>query len=675
MVADLVPACAGCGVQLRSASPMMAGKGPRWVVALLLAVATLLAGCGTVISLALGKPALKSSAVYSEAMTRARSSPQVLEELGQPLNEDWPVRGEIRRVAAGGYAEMAIPISGPKGTGQLSVIGNLVSGSWKISRLVLLQRGGKGKIDLSPPPTRESLKLPGSGKIFLVPLGRPTTYSLDDFPAYYQQKFGIEVEILPWVPLDPGVENPSRGQAVAEKLIDLMRRSEPAFSEDPDAFLIGISEKDMYIEAYSWRYAFNLRRKGRFAVVSTARMRSTSIPAPAIPEAAYVRLRKMLTKNIGILYYKLPLSSDPTSVLYGRIDEARDIDDMGEEFLGADGAWNPTPQSGVCVTITRTGRKQSYWKFDCGYLPPADTMAESFEVDLAQGLFVQSQTDFYIDEPFPLQLTRMYRPGDPWSRAFGIGTNHSLDIFLVGDAPKLSYIELILENGARIHFQRVSSGTGHINAEYVADNGSDNEFDRSFIRWNGNGWDLNRRDGWTFVFPASDTAKRPQQAALTGIHDSHGHAFKLVRNANGDLLHVTTPNANSIHFEYDSAGRVTRAKSNLGRYVVYHYDSSGRLMRVQDSAGRDQRYSFDSQNRMTAVQDGPGPPYLTNEYDAQGYVVRQTFDERRELAYRYVRKTDHEVMQMELTDPDGYVRRFTHGPHGFVQSLPEAPYR
>ena len=112
-VADMAPTCGRCGVQLRSASPMMAGKGPRRVVALLVAVATLLAGCGTVVSLALGNPALKSSAVYSEAMRRARSSPQVLEELGQPLNEDWPARGEIRRVAAGGYAEMTIPISGP----------------------------------------------------------------------------------------------------------------------------------------------------------------------------------------------------------------------------------------------------------------------------------------------------------------------------------------------------------------------------------------------------------------------------------------------------------------------------------------------------------------------------------------------------------------------------------
>lgn len=32
-----------------------------------------------------------------------------------------------------------------------------------------------------------------------------------------------------------------------------------------------------------------------------------------------VRLRKMLTKNIGIMYYKLPQKSDGNSVMFGPI--------------------------------------------------------------------------------------------------------------------------------------------------------------------------------------------------------------------------------------------------------------------------------------------------------------------------------------------------------------------
>jgi hypothetical protein len=44
------------------------------------------------------------------------------------------------------------------------------------------------------------------------------------------------------------------------------------------------------------------------------------------------RLRKMVTKNIGILYFRLPLSDDPRSVLYSKIGGAQEFDRMSEDF-------------------------------------------------------------------------------------------------------------------------------------------------------------------------------------------------------------------------------------------------------------------------------------------------------------------------------------------------------
>ncbi|HEY6373397.1 MAG TPA: hypothetical protein VIX37_22670 [Candidatus Sulfotelmatobacter sp.] len=45
---------------------------------------------------------------------------------------------------------------------------------------------------------------------------------------------------------------------------------------------------------------------------------------PMTPETPATRLRKIVTKDIGILYYGLPQSGDPHSVLYSQIMESKD---------------------------------------------------------------------------------------------------------------------------------------------------------------------------------------------------------------------------------------------------------------------------------------------------------------------------------------------------------------
>jgi hypothetical protein len=40
----------------------------------------------------------------------------------------------------------------------------------------------------------------------------------------------------------------------------------------------------------------------------------------------------MVAKNIGIMYYGLPISQDPRSVLYGQIDGVDELDVMTEYF-------------------------------------------------------------------------------------------------------------------------------------------------------------------------------------------------------------------------------------------------------------------------------------------------------------------------------------------------------
>ena len=68
------------------------------------------------------------------------------------------------------------------------------------------------------------------------------------------------------------------------------------------------------------------------AVVSYARMNPVIFGNLPDDELLQSRLRKMVTKNVGIMCYGLPLSPDPRSVMYGNIGGTDELDVMTEDF-------------------------------------------------------------------------------------------------------------------------------------------------------------------------------------------------------------------------------------------------------------------------------------------------------------------------------------------------------
>ncbi len=81
-------------------------------------------------------------------------------------------------------------------------------------------------------------------------------------------------------------------------------------------------------------------------------------------------------------------------------------------------------------------------------VPLANSPKVGDPVDLQTGLYIRSNTDLHLKDSIPIQLTRTYRNADPRSRAFGIGTSTSFDMFIIGDSKAFSYVELILSDGA-----------------------------------------------------------------------------------------------------------------------------------------------------------------------------------------------------------------------------------
>ena len=173
-------------------------------------------------------------------------------------------------------------------------------------------------------------KLKGSGTVYFVPLGDFPPDVVESLIPHYRDKYGLDIKTAPAVPLAAEAINPRRRQLIAEAAVDLMKQAHPELANDPKAILIGLTNVDMYIARYDWQFTFSWRGEGKYAVVSNARMSLGSTVLPA--EKVESRLRKMVTKNIGILYYRLPQSDDPRSVLYKNVGGISELDYMGEEF-------------------------------------------------------------------------------------------------------------------------------------------------------------------------------------------------------------------------------------------------------------------------------------------------------------------------------------------------------
>jgi predicted Zn-dependent protease len=170
---------------------------------------------------------------------------------------------------------------------------------------------------------------PGT-RVALVPLGAFPPALVADLVAHYKAKLGLVIETLPPVPLEPASLDRDRQQVVAEELTASLRRRLPNRARD---LLIGLTVYDMYIRRIGqWEWAFGYRDGERLAVVSIARMDPANWGGRPDPERLRTRLRKMVGRDLGIMYYGLRESSDRRSVLFGPILGLDDLDSIGEDF-------------------------------------------------------------------------------------------------------------------------------------------------------------------------------------------------------------------------------------------------------------------------------------------------------------------------------------------------------
>jgi len=621
-----------------------------------------------------------------EAMIRLEENSEAAALLGQPLRHGLLVGGFSKNYPTDwGAAELRIPVTGSKSSGILRARLRRVSGPWVFSELNLALADGKyvNLLDSAGSPPRVKLNI--SRRVYLVPLGRAGDLGLDELPDFYRKEFGLHVEVLASIPLDKQVRDPVRRQLIAEELIGMMQRRLHQFADDKSVVLIGVTDEDMYYRGQDWPFAYTFWEGNRAGLVSSARFR----PSPSAVASALLksRVRKMISRVMGVVVYELPFSEDPTSVMAKDLYGAFSADLMSEKFdgLGAlavvddfkSSQWFPTLPAEIMPEMVDLDEQRVDGRYPCLLIrkqrgegggantlesisrclprPVIDAEVDEFEIDLRTGQLTTKETDLFVPGRIPLAATRCYRLWDESSRAFGYNTALSWDMFPVGSRKPYTYIDLIFCNGSRIHFDRISKGTGYLNALYEHRQ-TVTPFLRSRFKWNGGGWDLTQKDAAHMVFPESANAKRDVDAALIGFSTGRGDAVEILRDRRRNLRRLNSPNGGYIVFDHDSGDRVVKTYDNRHQSISYVYDIAGRLVEAQ-GLNRTRRYTYDGTYLMTIHENGH---VLVDFRYTRGRIGRVQLPGGRDykLSYTFDPRDDSTVIQTYLTGPDGAVSRF-----------------
>ena len=147
--------------------------------------------------------------------------------------------------------------------------------------------------------------------------------------AYADAIWPIAIFVL-LLGISHGIITPLRPSAMADYLGTLF----PVDFADPNVALIGLTPLDLYAEDRDWYFQLghaDWSPQAR-AVVSTYRMHLGTLYL-VDDERVLSRTRKLVTKYLGLMFYDLPLSDDPTSPMFGSILSVDDLDSMEDGLL------------------------------------------------------------------------------------------------------------------------------------------------------------------------------------------------------------------------------------------------------------------------------------------------------------------------------------------------------
>jgi YD repeat-containing protein len=279
---------------------------------------------------------------------------------------------------------------------------------------------------------------------------------------------------------------------------------------------------------------------------------------------------------------------------------------------------------------------------------------ETFQTELGRGQFIQRSMDLQLDSLPPIEFRRGYLSTYNVPMAFGYGASHHYNSRLNSDgAVNLTFIDIIHEDGSSDHLRRITPGRGFSVTVAFESEDDGQEIYGSRLKWASDRFKLTNRDGsWSTYLPCAD-----DRCYWVGYQDSKGNALRFDRGSRLELQRLTSQDQKGIEFQSDDQVRITDAKATDGRHVSYAYSAAGDLTEVKRADGQTTLYSYDDAHHMTSVavqSPGQAPRVLiTNEYDDQGWLVRQTLADGNVYTMKYGAIANKVARRVVLHEPSG----------------------
>ncbi|MBJ7309698.1 RHS repeat-associated core domain-containing protein [Rugamonas sp. CCM 8940] len=180
------------------------------------------------------------------------------------------------------------------------------------------------------------------------------------------------------------------------------------------------------------------------------------------------------------------------------------------------------------------------------------------------------------------------------------------------------------------------------------------------------------KNGARIFFPISFLSTNARAAAPTSISDRYGNVLTLERDSNSNLKRIASPSGRYLQFVYDTHNRITQASDNIGRTTQYEYDAAGHLAKATDPDGKSKAYTYDLKHNMLTVQDARGNSMVSNVYDANSRVSKQTYADGSTNLFSYGLDAAGKVTRTDITDERGIVTRMLFNSQGYTTSVTKA---
>lgn len=273
-------------------------------------------------------------------------------------------------------------------------------------------------------------------------------------------------------------------------------------------------------------------------------------------------------------------------------------------------------------------------------------------INLNTGNFYMNQTDISIPDfngNFEISRTYNSKSADINS-VFGRGWQFDYAESLT----KLASGEIVYRrgDGSTVYFEKSGDGyvcpTGcYLDLEPIvvdtkyADFGSGEEETYSVYEY-----EITNADG--------EIRRFSRRGLLKAITDKKGFKTTLNYDAASNLSSIVSPAGTTYMISCDTAGRITRVTVPNGSTIEYTYDAQGNLVSYKNEVGSVVHYNYDSLHRMTSWSDGEDNTIITNVYDSEGRVTKQTDSENNVTTFEYGSN------YTKTTDANGNVTKYNY---------------